>query len=122
MMVKKWFEENMMANTKHTTPHQDLKYILLTAQFFGVLPVQGVTNSDVNQLKFKWITIRVFYSIFLTIPTFMLTALAFYRVSQEEADAVSKFCKFIYNTSTIGTQFTYIYILQLPLCFIPATE
>lgn len=78
---------------KHTTPHQDFKYILLTAQFFGILPVQGVTASDVNELKFKWGTVQVVYAVFLTVPTFMLTALAFYRVSQDETDAVSRFCK-----------------------------
>lgn len=80
---------------KHTTPHQDFKYILLTAQFFGILPVQGVTATDVNDLKFKWATVRVVYTVFLTVPTFMLTALAFYRVSQDETDAVSRFCKCI---------------------------
>lgn len=89
-MVKKCVE-NM--GRKHTTPHQDIKYILLTAQFFGLLPVEGVTSSDVSQLKFRWCTIRVSYAVFLTVPTFILTALAFYRVSQEETDAVSKFCK-----------------------------
>lgn len=89
-MVKKWLES---MGRKHTTPHQDLKYILLTAQIFGVLPVEGVTDNDVTKLKFRWCTFRVFYSIFLTIPTFVLTALAFYRVSQEETDAVSKFSK-----------------------------
>lgn len=83
-----------MGRNKHTTPHHDFKYILLTAQFFGVLPVQGVTDSDVNKLQFKWCTIRVFYVVFLTIPTFILAALAFYRVvSQEETDAVSRFSK-----------------------------
>lgn len=89
-MVKKWVES---MGRKHTTPHQEIRYILLTAQFFGVLPVEGVTDNDVNKLKFKWCTIRVFYAFFLTVPTFLLTALAFYRVSQEETDAVSKFCK-----------------------------
>lgn len=101
-MVKKWIEAGGVAASnnnmgrKHTTPHQQFKYILLTAQFFGVLPVEGVTNNDVNQLKFKWCTIRVFYVVFLTIPTFILAALAFYRVSQEEADAISKFSKLFY--------------------------
>lgn len=92
-MVKRWIEENM--GHKHTTPHQDFKYILLTAQFFGVLPVEGVLHDgDVNKLKFKWCTIKVFYSIFLTIPTFLVTALALYRVSQEETDAISKISKY----------------------------
>jgi hypothetical protein len=37
------------------------------AQFFGNLPVHGVLTNDPNELKFKWISPRVFYTLFYLI-------------------------------------------------------
>lgn len=84
-----------MAAKPPATPQRDLRHILFAAQFFGMLPVEGVLSGDARDLRFRWCSPRVFYTLLLTAPTFLLTAMAFYRISKEEEDTVSMFSKLI---------------------------
>lgn len=38
--------------------------VLFVAQFFGVMPVNGVLNKDLSQMKFKWKSFRTVYAMF----------------------------------------------------------
>ncbi|XP_068082831.1 gustatory receptor for sugar taste 64f-like [Anabrus simplex] len=52
--------------------HRAMASVLLMAQFFGLMPVQNVTGSSPNQLRFRWICVRVAYSL-----VYLLIAVAF---------------------------------------------
>lgn len=44
------------------TFHRAIFPVMFVAQVFGLLPVQGISSSNVTSLKFKWVSFRVFHS------------------------------------------------------------
>ncbi|XP_069700808.1 uncharacterized protein [Periplaneta americana] len=44
--------------------HRAMSPVIVTAQCFGLLPVQGVTGPSAKSLRFKWKSLRVGYSLF----------------------------------------------------------
>lgn len=48
---------------------KNLKYILILAQCFGILPVYGIYSDNPKSLRFAWFSCKVSYTIFLTICT-----------------------------------------------------
>ncbi|XP_069702288.1 gustatory receptor for sugar taste 64f-like [Periplaneta americana] len=44
-----------------------MKPVLVTAQCFALMPVCGITNHNAASLRFKWLSLRVFYSVVIII-------------------------------------------------------
>lgn len=42
--------------------HRSMTFVLILAQCFGQLPIQGITSPDVQALYFKWKSWRTVYS------------------------------------------------------------
>lgn len=59
--------------------HHHIKWIIITGQFFGLLPVNGV-NSEKCNLTFNWFSKKVFYSEIIIFVSLFLTATTFYRI------------------------------------------
>ena len=52
-----------------------IRPVLIMAQCFSLLPVGGVYTKDISNLKFKWISFRIFYAVvvlFFEIVDFIL--------------------------------------------------
>lgn len=49
--------------------HESIRPFTILANCFGLLPVDGVTSSAVEDLRFRWISLKTLYSFF-----FMLQA------------------------------------------------
>lgn len=47
--------------------HKSMAFVLILAQCFGQLPIQGITSPDVQALQFKWKSWRTLYSILICI-------------------------------------------------------
>lgn len=47
--------------------HKSMAFVLILAQCFGQLPIQGVVSADVQALHFKWKSWRTLYSILICI-------------------------------------------------------
>lgn len=50
--------------------HESIKFFLMTAQFFGVMPLHNIER-DVKKMHFKWKSIRVFYSVLNAVGAFV---------------------------------------------------
>lgn len=38
--------------------------VLVLAQFFGLMPVNGILNRDISQQEFRWMSLRTIYAVF----------------------------------------------------------
>lgn len=50
---------------KHKNIHKSFAFVLILAQCFGQLPVQGITSPDVQALHFSWMSWKCGYSILI---------------------------------------------------------
>lgn len=50
--------------------HESMKFFLITAQFFGVMPLHNISK-DVNKIYFKWRSVRVFYALVNSAGSFL---------------------------------------------------
>mgnify|MGYP005985519111 CR=1 FL=1 len=60
--------------------HQRVRWVLVMAQSFGLLPVRGVTGENYNDLSFSWYLKRVFYSQVLIFGSCFVAVVAFFRM------------------------------------------
>ncbi|KAJ3653903.1 hypothetical protein Zmor_013129 [Zophobas morio] len=82
--------------------HQRVRWVLVMAQSFGLLPVRGVTGENYNDLSFSWYLKRVFYSQVLIFGSCFVAVVAFFRMVYIEY-SLSNLSSFIFNAnSTIG--------------------
>lgn len=58
--------------------HEAFKYLACIAQFFGVMPVCNILTKCPLSLNFKWLSLKVFYSIFVTLSCLMETVCCIY--------------------------------------------
>lgn len=47
--------------------HKSMAFVLILAQCFGQLPIQGITSPDVKALHFKWKSWRTLYSVLVCV-------------------------------------------------------
>lgn len=52
---------------KEKSFHKSIAFVLLLAQCFGQLPVQGILCNDVQSLRFSWKSWRTVYSILICV-------------------------------------------------------
>ncbi|KAG5682212.1 hypothetical protein PVAND_011578 [Polypedilum vanderplanki] len=64
----------------HTSFHESISTILAFSQFFGMISVKNVTNSDERLLKFSWFSIRTIYAITFLVLGSTESAFAIRRV------------------------------------------
>lgn len=50
--------------------YKSLKLIIIVANIFGLLPVNGVTSNSVKNLNFRWICPKTMYTFILIIIAF----------------------------------------------------
>lgn len=76
------------------TFHQTMKPLLITAQSFGIIPVNGITGDDPKtEIHFSWCSYKVFYNVFCLIGCFSLGVLVIIRLSKQtfQFSTVSKY-------------------------------
>lgn len=73
--------------------------VLLLGQFFAIMPVNGVSDPSASQLKFKWINIRVAYSIIMTVSFLALAvvSLMWIFVSDLSLPVIGKMCFYLFS-------------------------
>lgn len=49
------------------TFHNAVWPFLLFTQFFGVMPLYGITNRDFRKVRFRWFSLRVFLSVIISV-------------------------------------------------------
>lgn len=48
----------------HPTLHSTISFVITLAQFFGLMPLYGMTKGDVNYIRFRWWSLRFLYSVY----------------------------------------------------------
>lgn len=48
---------------KYHNTHNSMKFALVFANCFALLPVEGAVHGDVNHLKFRWKSFKIVYTI-----------------------------------------------------------
>lgn len=78
MMTRRHKEKTHLDVVDHSADvHQALTIVLVLAQCFGQMPVQGITSPSPRSLKFTWVSFRFAYSILEIIgATFVVFALS----------------------------------------------
>lgn len=66
--------------------HKSFSKILLVAQIFGFLPVQGILGPDFRSLHFSWKSIRVVYSIFTIFGTCVISGFQLQKILNKGLD------------------------------------
>lgn len=64
--------------------HQVLKVVLIMAQCFGQMPVQGITSPTPKSLRFTWISFRFAYSILLIVGAVFVLCTEFFALARGE--------------------------------------
>lgn len=44
--------------------HNTISFVITLAQFFGVMPLYGMSQSDIHHIKFKWKSMRFIYTLY----------------------------------------------------------
>lgn len=44
--------------------HNTMSFVLLVSQYFGIMPLYGITNKDYRNVKFRWKSLRFCYTVF----------------------------------------------------------
>lgn len=73
--------------------HKSIKFITVFANFIGLLPVDGVTSNSVQDLNFKWISLKTLCTFFLLLQAFFGGVLHLISMFKEGA-INSVLCKF----------------------------
>ncbi|KAJ8918493.1 hypothetical protein NQ315_008191 [Exocentrus adspersus] len=50
--------------------HENIRFVIIMAQFFGVMPLHNIRES-IHEVKFKWKSFRLTYSVYNTVATFV---------------------------------------------------
>lgn len=77
--------------------------ILIVSQFFGVMPVIGVTDKSAHRMKFRYCCVRSIYSIAIIVIALLETLLCVYRTIAEGLTfgSVGSFTFFFIATSSL---------------------
>lgn len=68
-----------------------LKIMIVVANCFGLLPVDGATKDSVDDLRFNWRSLKTIYSLFLLLlGSFKLVANILYVIHKYSFPAMSK--------------------------------
>lgn len=69
--------------------HRAVYPIILVAQVFSLMPVEGISAANATFLRFKFYSIRTIYSCVFTVLAFLILAFEIYRVKNNN-DATAK--------------------------------
>lgn len=90
-------ELQIAITSKNRSIHRSLKWILLLAQCFGQIPVQGITDPDARHLRFMWKSWRVLYCLLNCIGAGILTVFYVYYVVTKGYDLIQLSKSFNYS-------------------------
>lgn len=60
-------EKKVLKPRKEKSLHSSIAFVLVLAECFGQLPIQGVTSPDVQSLHFTWKSWKTVYSLLICI-------------------------------------------------------
>ncbi|KAG5891349.1 hypothetical protein JTB14_034415 [Gonioctena quinquepunctata] len=63
-------QQDRLPVLKQDSFHESIKFVIVMAQVFGVMPLHNISNG-IDDVTFKWRSIRVLYSLFNTAATFI---------------------------------------------------
>lgn len=63
--------------------------VLLLAQFFGIMPLYGLTGKTADRLQFTWFNLRMLHSIIIMGGNFVMMTLSLKWVTQIENITIS---------------------------------
>lgn len=61
-----------------------IKKVLILAQFFGLMPIRGLKNDNINNINFKWASFNTVYSIMHAFMILVFGILYFAEFLREE--------------------------------------
>lgn len=56
--------ENGQLALPHPSFHNTISFVITLAQFFGVMPLYGMSEGDIHHIKFKWKSLRFLYTMY----------------------------------------------------------
>nr|WKF45126.1 gustatory receptor 18 [Podabrus annulatus] len=95
----KQYESNPLNNLSKQSIHHSIKFTLILGQVFGLMPVNGITNSSEKAVKFQWKSWRVVYTAFIILSTLFPIYITFYRIIFREIDVFSITALVFYGNS-----------------------
>lgn len=75
---------------KYDSFHRAIMPVLVLNQTFGILPVIGITDSDVRQVRYKTKTFRFVYSVFALLCVSLESVLALVTLGEIKLDNIGK--------------------------------
>lgn len=63
---------------KNMNLYKCFNQIVVTAQIFGLLPVEGIRYNKSKKINFKWYTLKAIYCHFIIITTLLVVILSVY--------------------------------------------
>lgn len=56
--------ENGQFALPHQSFHNTISFVITLAQFFGVMPLYGMSEGDIHHIKFKWKSLRFLFTMY----------------------------------------------------------
>lgn len=56
--------ENGQVSSPQPSFHSTISFVITLAQFFGVMPLYGMSDGDILHIQFKWKSLRFLYTIY----------------------------------------------------------
>ncbi|KAJ8940990.1 hypothetical protein NQ318_011724 [Aromia moschata] len=102
---------------QHRGLHENIRFVIIIAQFFGVMPLHNI-NQNIHAVKFKWMSFRLFYSIFNALAA--LVSLTFWIIKfavdgldiDKTAPMAFYFCNFFSSLQLIQIARHWSHILK----------
>ena len=70
----------LQSNKQMALFHVNIRWILVMAQIFGLLPVRGVTSHKLENLVFTWCSKRVALALVVIIGSTFTMVMSLYRI------------------------------------------
>lgn len=70
--------ENSILKEKHINLYKCFNQIVVTAQLFGLLPVEGIKHNKSKKINFKWYTLKAIYCHFIIMTTLLVVIMSVY--------------------------------------------
>lgn len=79
-------------NSRNTM--KSIKFAIIILQIFGFMPLDGISSSNPDDLKFKWVSIKTLYAIWNVICASFIIIMGTIDSIELDHGFLQQFCKF----------------------------
>ncbi|KAJ3633307.1 hypothetical protein MTP99_010264 [Tenebrio molitor] len=65
-------EPDMVLAYPQSSFHETFSFLLVFGQFFGIMPLHGMTRKNIQDVQFKWKSIRLVYAVYNFVGAFIM--------------------------------------------------